>query len=53
MTSTGVIRVGLAGQSSQLTTVLAPALLAGLFVTVFAVGFLLHRRRRASAGSHN
>jgi hypothetical protein len=53
VTSTGVIRVGLAGQSSQLSSVLTPVVLAVLFALACAAGFLLHRRRRNSAGSHN
>lgn len=53
VTSTGVIRVGLAGQSSQLSAVLTPVLLALVFATACGAGFLLHRRRRHNAASHN
>jgi hypothetical protein len=53
VTSTGVIRVGLAGNSSQLSSMLAPITVAAVFVLACAIGFLLHRRRRSSTGSHN
>ena len=51
VTSTGVIRVGLAGQSSPMAAMLLPTLAVAAFVLTFAVGFLI-RRRRNSPASH-
>ena len=51
-TSTGVIRVGLAGQSSPMAAMLLPTLSIAAFVLTFAVGFLIRRRRRNSPSSH-
>jgi len=53
VTSTGVIRVGLAGQSSPLSTTFTAVLVAAACLVACAVGFLLHRRRRNSAVSHD
>jgi hypothetical protein len=47
VTSTGVIRVGLAGQSSPMAAVLFPTLAAAVFVLAFAIGFLIRRRRNS------
>ena len=52
VTSTGVIRVGLAGNSSPLSGMLPPVLIAAAFAVACAVGFLLHRRRRTSHETH-
>ena len=51
VTSTGVIRVGLAGQSSPMAAMLFPSLAVAAFVLAFAIGFLI-RRRRNSPTSH-
>jgi hypothetical protein len=52
VTSTGVIRVGLAGHSSPLSGMLPPVLVAAAFVLACATGFLLRRRRRNASGTH-
>jgi hypothetical protein len=52
VTSTGVIRVGLAGHSSPLSGMLPPVLVAAAFVLACAIGFLLRRRRRNASGTH-
>jgi hypothetical protein len=53
VTSTGVIRVGLAGQSSPMTAMLFPTLAVAAFALAFAIGFLIRRRRRNSPASHD
>lgn len=53
VTSTGVIRVGLAGQSSPMAAVLLPTLSVAAFVLAFAIGFLIRRRHRNSPASHD
>jgi hypothetical protein len=50
VTSTGVIRVGLAGQSTPMAAILSPALVAAALVLFFAIRFLI--RRRNSRASH-
>jgi hypothetical protein len=52
VTSTGVIRVGLAGQSSPMAAMLFPTLAVAAFALAFAIGFLMRRRRRNSPISH-
>ncbi len=52
VTSTGVIRVGLAGQSSPMAAMLFPTLAVAAFALAFAIGFLIRRRRRNSPASH-
>lgn len=51
VTSTGVIRVGLASNSSSLSSVLVPTLLAAAFAVACGIGFLMHRRRRHAPAS--
>jgi hypothetical protein len=52
VTSTGVIRVGLAGHSSPMSAMLSPALVVAAFVLACAMGFLIRRRRRNSSAPH-
>jgi len=51
VTSTGVIRVGLAGHSTPMVAMLSPALVVAALALIFAVRFLI-RRRRNSPASH-
>ena len=50
VTSTGVIRVGLAGHSTPMAAMLSPALVVAAFALFFAIRFLI--RRRNSRASH-
>ena len=53
VTSTGVIRVGLAGDTGSMSVVLTPVLLTAAFALACGIGFLIRRRRRHSPGSHS
>jgi hypothetical protein len=52
VTSTGVIRVGLAGHTSPIPGMLPPALVAAALALACVVGFITYRRRRNSSGSN-
>jgi hypothetical protein len=52
VTSTGIVRVGLAGSSSSALTMTGAAAIAVAVVLAGAVGFLVIRRRRTTPGSH-
>jgi len=53
VTSTGIVRVGLAGASHSALTMTGAAAIAIAIVLAGGLGFLMIRRRRTSSGSHS
>jgi hypothetical protein len=52
VTSTGIVRVGLAGSSNSALTMTGAAAIAVALALAGGVGFLVIRRRRNTPGSH-
>jgi hypothetical protein len=52
VTSTGIVRVGLAGSSKSVMTTAGAAAIAVAAVLAGGAGFLMIRRRRNNSGTH-
>jgi hypothetical protein len=52
VTSTGIVRVGLAGSSRSALTTAGAAVIAVALALAGGVGFLVIRRRRNTSGTH-